>query len=616
MNFRQRITLCLLLTIVLGDAAFAQVVDIPDLNLRAAVREALQLPKDAPITQTDMRRLKRLNTLRAGIATLAGLEFATELHTLGIPLSPISDLTPISGLVKLKYLDASGCQIEDLSPLADLKQLVTLNLEINNIRDLTPLAELSNLRTLWVGRNPVLDISPLDHLALTTFQYDEACELDPLPLEPRLNNRDYPSIFARWSGPLWPPVSNRGNLSGVEKIALHDLWFSSLHFGLDFRETPTGLVLAGQLEDAIKERDEFLSHNPNMAFLVSLDYHSYNPNDFPEDWPYWVRDAQGNITETGFIDFTHPDIQNRIIQHAVAVSECGIYDGIMFDWWSEHSPIVLDFPNQRQPILGNEAEQRARDNILKGIRAATRPDFLIMANTNLSTIPRTGPYINGGFMESGVPGYATDTELESALSTVEASLLWLDNNIRQPRINSLEGWTIPTESPDSPNNLRWMRAITTLSLTHSNGYVVFSGTGIPDDFHHYWFDFWDADLGRPVGEKGQLYQDTDGLYIREFTNGWAVYNHSGETQVISLLEEVQGVASNLVGTEHTLPNLDGEMYLRIKPANPADVNGDGVVNIFDLTLVAQAFGKDGLEADVNGDGVVNVFDLVFVANQF
>ena len=54
----------------------------------------------------------------------------------------------------------------------------------------------------------------------------------------------------------------------------------------------------------------------------------------------------------------------------------------------------------------------------------------------------------------------------------------------------------------------------------------------------------------------------------------------------------------------------------MQPKNPADVNGDGVVNILDLTLVAQGFGTDSLKADVNGDGVVNVFDLVFVANEF
>ena len=133
---------------------------------------------------------------------------------------------------------------------------------------------------------------------------------------------------------------------------------------------------------------------------------------------------------------------------------------------------------------------------------------------------------------------------------------------------------------------------------------------------HFWYDFWDANLGRPVGEKGQLYQETEGLYIREFTNGWAVYNHSGDAQVITLPEETQGVASGLAGTEHELPNLDGEMYLRVALKNPADVNGDGVVNILDLVAVAQALGTDGRRGDVNGDGVVNVFDLVFVANQF
>ena len=86
--------------------------------------------------------------------------------------------------------------------------------------------------------------------------------------------------------------------------------------------------------------------------------------------------------------------------------------------------------------------------------------------------------------------------------------------------------------------------------------------------------------------------------------------------MIRLPEEVQGVASGWLNTEHALRNLDGEMYLRVAPQNPADVNGDGVVNILDLTLVAQGIGSNEAGADVNGDGVINVFDLVFVANQF
>ena len=45
-----------------------------------------------------------------------------------------------------------------------------------------------------------------------------------------------------------------------------------------------------------------------------------------------------------------------------------------------------------------------------------------------------------------------------------------------------------------------------------------------------------------------------------------------------------------------------------------DINGDGVVNIQDLVLVANNFGQTGQQAaDVNGDGVVNIADLVKVA---
>ena len=46
-----------------------------------------------------------------------------------------------------------------------------------------------------------------------------------------------------------------------------------------------------------------------------------------------------------------------------------------------------------------------------------------------------------------------------------------------------------------------------------------------------------------------------------------------------------------------------------------DVDGDGMVGISDLVLVAAAFGTSGqgLEADVNRDGVVNLIDLIMVA---
>jgi hypothetical protein len=63
--------------------------------------------------------------------------------------------------------------------------------------------------------------------------------------------------------------------------------------------------------------------------------------------------------------------------------------------------------------------------------------------------------------------------------------------------------------------------------------------------------------------------------------------------------------------------------LQLLPAskNPADVNGDGVVNCLDLELVKASFGKKtgqylfNPRADVNGDGIVNILDLSIVARQ-
>ncbi|MCG9132007.1 PD40 domain-containing protein [Candidatus Poribacteria bacterium] len=50
------------------------------------------------------------------------------------------------------------------------------------------------------------------------------------------------------------------------------------------------------------------------------------------------------------------------------------------------------------------------------------------------------------------------------------------------------------------------------------------------------------------------------------------------------------------------------------PELPADVNGDGEINIQDLVLVSSSLGQvDETAADVNGDGEVNIQDLVAVA---
>ena len=47
-----------------------------------------------------------------------------------------------------------------------------------------------------------------------------------------------------------------------------------------------------------------------------------------------------------------------------------------------------------------------------------------------------------------------------------------------------------------------------------------------------------------------------------------------------------------------------------------DVNGDGVVTMADLVLVASNYGQTGPNvADINGDGVVHIYDIILVAAE-
>ena len=600
-------------------------VEIPDPNLRQAVRDALNLPHGIPITQAGMGQLTGLDAGHRRIADLTGLEHATNLDRLDISFNPVFDLTPLANLMRLRYLDAAYCNISnltpltnlsqltwlglenniftdikllanlaqltvlqlsrnelsDITPLANLTQLVELQLDNNKISDITPLSNLRQLESLDVRINAITDLSPVDSLSLIHFEYDQYCDMAPLPLEPRLSNRTYPSVF----GGDW--------LFGYDSRI--DLLYGGA-LGMYWR--PDG-KLAGNLEDVIQRRDELIARNPNMVFLVLINWAHDKLHNYIEDWPYWLRDTDGNIiiednrnpkNPNVYIDFTQLGAQDIIVQKAVDVSTCGLFDGIVFDGWFDDRGV--------RPHLSNlEQEMHAKIAILQRIRARTRPNFLIQVNSNRSKIPLTGPYINGLSMETKIPiSFFHDPEwLHHALLKTESTLLWAEETLREPRINGVAGETLPLpEAADSPENLRWVRALTSLSLTHADGYALYQDLAEIDG--GTWYDFLDTDLGYPVGDTEQLYEDRPGLFIREFTNGWAVYNRSGETQKIALPELATGVASRVKGTTHTLPNYDGEMYLRVKPVNPADVNAEPIDAVPGAALLLDASNNPGTTA--------------------
>jgi hypothetical protein len=109
-----------------------------------------------------------------------------------------------------------------------------------------------------------------------------------------------------------------------------------------------------------------------------------------------------------------------------------------------------------------------------------------------------------------------------------------------------------------------MRATTTLVLTHSAGYCLFSDPNpfpTPDHLHN-WYPFWERSLGKPIAERQSR---PDGTVSREFDHGTAVYNPLGNRPVsVRFSERRRSVATGKVGEEHAVGCPDGDFFLRLK----------------------------------------------------
>ena len=239
----------------------AQPVHIPDPNLRAVVRDTLNLPDGTPITREAMLQLTRLDVKSRGVTDLTGLEFATNLTWLKLRRNRIADITPVGHLTNLINLDASRCGISDISPLAHLVKLETLSLYGNGITDVTPLANLTQLRWLRIESNLIADHSPLDVLMLDHFTHDleTPCDMAPLPLAPRIENRNFPSLFSAW-------IDNA-------KYPAYDLIFCCPRFAARLRQIGDGFHFRtdhASWDGPAGIRDAYLEQNPTMVFLHGL----------------------------------------------------------------------------------------------------------------------------------------------------------------------------------------------------------------------------------------------------------------------------------------------------------------------------------------------------------
>ena len=148
----------------------------------------IEKARETGATILDLSKLK-IDTLPPKIADL------TNLHSLGLHDTQITDLSHIADLTNLHSLDLHDTQITDLSHIADLTNLQRLDLDNTQVTDLSHIAGLTNLHSLDLRRSQVTDLSPiagLTNLQRLSLGNTQVTDLRLLLDLPRLTHPDVP----------------------------------------------------------------------------------------------------------------------------------------------------------------------------------------------------------------------------------------------------------------------------------------------------------------------------------------------------------------------------------------------------------------------------------------
>ena len=120
-----------------------------------------------------LEKLKKVVIHALSMTCLDGsFSFLTNLETLEIRETKLTDVSPVEQLVNLKSLKlCENYQIEFLPKhLGNLQNLENLALSYNNIKTVKPVSSLTNLKKLYFHYNHIEDISPVKKLVnLTEF---------------------------------------------------------------------------------------------------------------------------------------------------------------------------------------------------------------------------------------------------------------------------------------------------------------------------------------------------------------------------------------------------------------------------------------------------------------
>ncbi len=299
------------------------------------------------------------------------------------------------------------------------------------------------------------------------------------------------------------------------------------------------------------------------------------PGDGPGDW--FIHKPDGSYSSQSWSprllnpytdNFAWPRHLIEYISKYVLIN--GQYDGVMFD-------CLWEFPlwDQQMDIDGDGKADTAADKEawvagISYLLRETRAKFPRSIITGNGGVPWQAqcPYYqwaNGNMLETALSDLWEDRtpanmlrDMDTCLSHGKAPAMFF--NIPDVRNGHTLEQARDVAGP-RPDDLRRLRLGLTATLLRDGAYFGFDRG---DCLHGqlWWFDEYDADLGRPLADYGQ---DSfgPGIYSRQYEKGLVVVNPTAASVHVKLDKPSRDVTTGQTAGDFDVPAQDGRIFLRV-----------------------------------------------------